>query len=124
MFIFFLIIVLLIPTTMVGFGLLWQKNPPKKINSVYGYKTTWSMKSKKSWDFAHKYAGKIWIFTGIPMGIISVLVLYNFKNYNIDALGEIVVIITIVQVVGLFSPIIPTEFALRKRFNEKGKEKN
>jgi hypothetical protein len=49
--------------------------------------------------------------------------LYTFRNYNIDSLSGAVTIIIIVQMVGLCLPIIPTEVALRKRFNEKGKER-
>ena len=33
--IFLLIMVLLIPTTMIGFGWIFFKNPPKEINSTF-----------------------------------------------------------------------------------------
>ena len=121
MLIFFLVVLLLIPSTMVVLGLLWQKHPPKIINSVYGYKTTWSVKSKETWDFAHRYIGVIWLFTGILLGIMSVFLLQNYRNCKIDALGEIVIIITIVQLAGFLLLILPAELALRKRFNEKAK---
>lgn len=123
MFIFFLIIVLLIPATMIGFGLLWNKKPPKNINSVYGYRTTWSMKSKKTWDFAHRYSGRIWVYTGIPLGILSIALMCAYRNYDVNSLGGVVLIITGVQLVGLCLPIAPTEAALKKRFDEKGKER-
>jgi uncharacterized membrane protein len=121
MFIFFLVVVLLTPTTMIVFGLLWQKNPPKAINSEYGYRTTWSMKSKKTWDFAHRYAGIIWVFTGIPLCIISIALLCILRGSDVDSLGGDVAIITIIQVLGFFLPVVPTEIALRKRFDKNGK---
>ncbi len=33
-----LFVVLLMPFTMVGFGLVFMKNPPKRINDFYGYR--------------------------------------------------------------------------------------
>ncbi len=30
--------------------------PPKKINSLYGYRTKNSMKSQQHWDFAQRYS--------------------------------------------------------------------
>lgn len=124
MFIFFLIIVLLIPATMIGFGLLWRKNPPRKINMVYGYRTTRSMKSQKTWDFAHRYIGNIWLFAGIPLCIISIVLLIAFKSYDIDTLGGVVTIITVAQLAGLCLPIVFTEAALRKGFDKNGKRLN
>lgn len=120
MFIFFLIVVLLIPATMIGFGLLWKEKPPKTISMMYGYRTTWSMKSKKTWDFAHRYIGTIWLLIGIPLSIISIIVVSNFRNYSINILGRNVIILTIFQIVSFCLPIVPTEIALKNRFDEKG----
>lgn len=122
MFIFFLIVLLLNPAVMIGFGAMWKKNPPK-INMSYGYRTTRSMKSLETWNFAHKYAGTIWLCSGIPLGIVSAALIVVFRNYNIDALGGIVLIITAIQIVVLSLPIVPTEIALKKRFDRNGKRK-
>ncbi len=123
MFIFFLIILLLMPFIMIGFGLLWKLNPPKKINDLYGYRTSWSKKSQKTWDFAHGYFGKAWLYTGVPLGIITILLLAAFRNYNVDDLGLIVIIITLFQLIVMCIPIAPTEIALRKKFDKNGNEK-
>lgn len=45
--IFMLVMDLLIPFTMVGFGKYFIKNAPKEINKVFGYRTPMSMKTKK-----------------------------------------------------------------------------
>lgn len=39
----------LITGMMIGFGLLFQKRPPKNINNLYGYRTRMSMKNEKTW---------------------------------------------------------------------------
>ena len=44
--IFMLIMDLLIPVTMIGFGSYFMKNAPKEINAVFGYRTSMSMKNK------------------------------------------------------------------------------
>jgi uncharacterized membrane protein len=123
MFIFFLIVLLLIPLTLIGFGVLWKKNPPKTINWAYGYRSTWSMKSKETWDFAHRYVGRLWVYTGIPLALISVLALIAFRNSDLDELGRIVLIVNAIQLLGLFLPIIPTEIALKNRFDKGGNKK-
>lgn len=123
MFIFFLIIVLLIPISMLGYGLLWRLRPPNSMNTLYGYKTSWSMKSMKTWDFAHRHAGILWIFLSVPLGIISISVLFTFGNYDINGLSGVVMIITVVQLIILMMPILRTEIELRKKFYEKGRVK-
>ena len=58
--IFMLIMDLLLPFTMIGFGRYFMKKAPKEINSVFGYRTSMSMKNKDTWEFAHKYCGNTW----------------------------------------------------------------
>ena len=43
--IFMLVIDLLIPLTMIGFGRLFLKKIPKDINALFGYRTSMSMKN-------------------------------------------------------------------------------
>ena len=52
--VFMLIMGLLIPLTMVGFGKLFLTRAPKNINMVFGYRTVMSMKNRDTWEFAHK----------------------------------------------------------------------
>ena len=44
--VFMLIMGLLIPLTMVGFGKLFLTRAPKNINMVFGYRTVMSMKNR------------------------------------------------------------------------------
>lgn len=48
------------PLLMIIFGAIFRKAAPKKINSLYGYRTTMSMKNRDTWEFAHHYFGRIW----------------------------------------------------------------
>ena len=116
MFIFSLIMLLLFPITMVGFGAQWKNNPPKTINKAFGYRTSRSMKSQEAWDFAHKYIAKTWLYTGMPSGIIPIGILIGFRNSNEDVLGGILSVSIVIQLIGLMFAIIPTEIALKRRF--------
>ena len=49
--IFMLIMDLLLPFTMIGFGRYFMKKAPKEINSVFGYRTSMSMKNKDTCRF-------------------------------------------------------------------------
>ena len=48
--IFMLIMDLLLPFTMIGFGRYFMKKAPKEINSVFGYRTSMSMKNIAAWQ--------------------------------------------------------------------------
>ncbi len=56
---------LLIPAVMLFFGQRFLNKPPKKINSLYGYRTSRSMKNQQTWDCAHQVCGKIWFRVGV-----------------------------------------------------------
>ncbi|MGI9525678.1 MAG: SdpI family protein [Weeksellaceae bacterium] len=56
-------------------GIIMYKFPPKKINSIYGYRTSNSMKSQKRWDFAQIYSSKQMIKYG---GFLSISGLLGF----------------------------------------------
>jgi len=73
--IFMLIVNLLIPFMMIGFGKYFTKTAPKEINMIFGYRTTMSMKNKDTWVFAHKYCGRLWYITGMIMFPISVILM-------------------------------------------------
>ena len=120
MYIFLIIMHSLIPITMLGFGTLWKKYPPRSINWIYGYRTKMSMKNKETWKFAHIYHAKVWFYNGIILLIISLIVILLFrKNYK-----KISRWIIYIQLAVMMLSIIPTEIALRKKFDKNGKLKN
>ena len=52
--IFMLIMDLLIPFTMIGFGKMFLKKAPDQINYVFGYRTSMSMKNQDTWVIAER----------------------------------------------------------------------
>ena len=121
--IFMLIMDLLLPLTMIGFGRYFIKKAPKEINAVFGYRTTMSMKNRETWEFAHKYCGKIWYVCGLIMLPITVLFLLLTIGKNEDYIGTVGEIIAMVQLIPLIGSIFPTEIALKKNFDENGKRR-
>ena len=67
---FFWIIDMLIPAMMLVMGTLLAACPPKKINILYGYRTTLSMASQEAWDYANPLCGKIWLITGAALAAL------------------------------------------------------
>lgn len=61
---FTLVTALLIPVCMLFLGRRFQKNPPKTINSGFGYRSARSMRSQAAWDFAQVYSGRFWFRAG------------------------------------------------------------
>ena len=124
MVIFYFIVLLLIPATMIVIGYVWKNHPPNTINCIYGYRTTMSMKNQDTWDFAHMQMSKYWPYLGWSMGIISMILLYMFRNYDLEKLSYAVIYITIFQTVGLLIPLPIVEYQLKKNFNKDGSRKN
>lgn len=121
--IFMLICVLLIPLVMIIFGYKFKKSAPEDINYVYGYRTAMSTQSRDTWEFAHNYFGKLWLILGIIILIPSVIGMFLVIGSDNDTVGYTGMAITFVQILFLVIPIIPTEIALKKNFDENGDRK-
>lgn len=121
--IFMLIMDLFLPFTMVGLGIFFMKKAPNKINAVFGYRTSMSMKNRDTWEFAHKYCGKIWYVCGMVMLPITIILMLLVIGKNIDCIGIAGGIICGVQLILLIGTIFPTETALRKHFDKNGKRR-
>ena len=120
--IFMLIMDLLIPFTMIGFGKMFLKKAPDQINYVFGYRTSMSMKNQDTWVFAHHYCGKIWYICGLILLVVSLIVLLLVMGKSNDAIGNVGGILCVFQMIPLVGSIIPTEIALRKNFDKYGRE--
>ena len=81
--------------------------PPKKINSLYGYRTKNSMKSQQHWDFAQRYSS----IKMNALGLIYLLMggLFYFLNYESVAVGLLIGITTVPPLVLL----LQTENAIK-----------
>ena len=123
--VFMLLCNLLIPFIMIGFGRYFiKKAGPKEINMAFGYRTSMSMKNRDTWKFAHIYCGKLWRVTGwimLPLSVAVMLFVIGREIYVVGILGGV---ICGIQCVFLVVPIVPTEIALRKNFDNNGIRRN
>ena len=121
--IFMLAMGLLFPVVMILFGTMFMKSAPKKINYIFGYRTDMSMKNRDTWEFAHKYIGKLWFRFGlllIPITVIPMLFVIG-KTENI--VGTVGLIVGFINTIVLIVPIFFTEKALNRTFDKDGKRK-
>lgn len=61
-----------LPLFLVGLAFsiaafITMKFPPKKINGIYGYRTSRSMKSQENWDIAQRYSSQLMLKQGLVM---------------------------------------------------------
>ena len=121
--IFMLIVDLIIPFTLIGFGRYFMKKAPKKINEAFGYRTAMSMKNEDTWEFAHHYCGRIWYICGLVTLPITVIVMLSVIGKNVDVIGTAGGIVVGVQIVLFIVAVFLTERALKKNFDENGKRR-
>ena len=115
--------VFLVPATMIGFGSLFLNKAPSKINYIFGYRTARSMKNMDTWNFAHKYLGKLWKRIGWIMLPLSVIPMILVFRSDVSVVGTVGGIIVMVQLVPLVATIFPTERALKKNFDDFGRKR-
>ena len=120
---FMLICDLLIPLVMIRFGRLFMKKAPAEINWAFGYRTTMSMKNRDTWEFAHKYIGKLWFYLGLILLVLSVIPLFFVLGRDVETVGMIGIIVCFVQLVPMVGSIIPTEIALKWNFDSNGRKR-
>ena len=118
--IFMLLMDLLIPLTMIGFGKFFLTKVPKNINAVFGYRTTMSMKNRDTWEYAHKYCGKLWFRCGLVLLPLSVIPLIFVLDGSIDEIGIVGGVVSAIQLVPFVGSIFPTEAALKRTFDKNG----
>lgn len=117
---FMLLVDLMIPLSMLGFGNYFLRKAPKEINAVFGYRTTMSMKNRDTWEFAHKYCGRLWVRCGYVLLPLSVLPLLLALGRDVDTVGTVGGFICFLQLVPLIGSILPTERALKRTFDKNG----
>lgn len=121
--IFMLCMNLLIPLLMILFGFCFIRKAPKEINFVFGYRTEMSMKNKDTWEFAHRYCGKLWLITGAIMLFLSLVAMCFLIGKSEDVIGNAGLIISLAEIALLIIPIFPTERALKRTFDKNGNRK-
>lgn len=96
-------------------GFIMLKFPPKNINSLYGYRTSSSMKNQERWDFSQKYSAIEMIKLAAILTLSSVIgLIYNPDSELGMFLGLGLMILMVVIL------LIRVEKAIKNKFgNEK-----
>ncbi|RZJ67926.1 MAG: SdpI family protein [Flavobacterium sp.] len=102
---------LLVGLIFVIVSIIMLAFPPKKINGLYGYRTSASMKSQKHWDFAQRFSSFRMIEAGIFLLGFSFASNYFGINPVKSAVGTIVLLLA-----STLYLILRTEIALKKKF--------
>ena len=97
-------------------SILFYKFPPKKINSLYGYRTVKAMQNQQIWDFANGIFNKnLLIYSGISL--LGSLLLASFTSKELTWQPMLLVLLCIVV------SILKTERSLTDNFTEEGDKK-
>lgn len=115
---------LLLPLLLIIFGNLFLFKPPKKINSLYGYRTELSMKNQETWYFAHHYCGKLWTISGLLLIPVVVIIMSSSVHQEENTLAVISAVSCVAQSLLLVGTVIATELKLQSVFDQNGNRKN
>ena len=121
--IFMLAMGLLFSVVMILFGTMFMKSAPKKINYIFGYRTDMSVKNRDTWEFAHKYFGKLWFRLGLLLIPITVIPMLFVIGNSENVVATVGLIVSFVNTVTLIVPIFFMENVLNRTFDKDGKRK-
>ena len=120
------IVSLAVPLLFIAFGWLFTHGRyPRKPNAIYGYRTTRSMKSEETWQYAQEHWGRLswrygWVLL-ILSGIIGIILWLLSKNGQ--AVMNYFVTWLVLESILTLGTILPVERALKERFDEFGRRK-
>lgn len=115
---------MLLPLTMLGLGLMiWLTKPG--YGDMFGYRTTWSLKSKETWERAQGLFGRLCTVTYAVISFISLIcgvipIVGGFDKY---AVGIMAGVLSLVQFVSVFAVIGVTDGIVKREFNKDGTRK-
>ena len=118
--VFMLLMNVMVPFTMIGFGKMFLHHIPDEINGVFGYRTRMSTKNRDTWEFAHQFCGRLWFIFGLILLPLSIVPMFFVIGQSEETIGNLGGVICIVQCAFLVGSIFPTERALRKNFDRNG----
>lgn len=99
---------------LLTIGLIWKIAPPKKINSIFGYRTSLSMSNSDLWNLGNKVSSNVLITGAICLVLINILSF--FVEIDKKFLTAIYLFCVLVVFVLIFSI---TENRLRARLKKK-----
>ena len=97
-------------------SIIFWKFPPKKINSLYGYRTPKAMLNQQIWDFANTTFNQTFLkYSGFSL--IAALLLAAIATSELTWQPMVFVVLSIIV------SIIKTEKSLSSNFTDEGKRK-
>lgn len=96
-------------------GAVMRFLPPRKINSLYGYRTGSSMRNIDTWNAANRYSSKVMMIVGLVLALIG-FISSLFPTIGPSRFGWGIGLLLLAVVV-LF---VTTENHLKKHFNKDG----
>ena len=115
-----LVVVIVFGITMIGFGFLFERHSPKKVNFVFGYRSFRSMKNQETWDYGNKLNGLLLSRLGIVLFICSIAALIFAHGSSDTAIRNVGIVIVVVHAVLVVSSALATELALHRHFDNDG----
>ena len=102
-----------LPLFIVGFvfavaALISLKFPPKKINSLYGYRTSRSMKNQENWDLAQRFSSQLMLKQGLIMLLLAFILAVLPVPIEIATLISLLLLVT-----GVVILLVQTEKRLK-----------
>lgn len=97
------------------FSLIFYFFPPKKINTIYGYRTNRTMSNETIWKFANTYFIKQFLIYSAISFIAALALAYFGKEITWQPMA--------IMILSLAVAVIKTEQALNKNFDDEGKKK-
>ena len=97
-------------------GFIFKVFPPRRINSIYGYRTRLSMKNQDTWNEAQKYSANTFLIGGFIYMVLEFVL--NYLTENISSGYENIIIL-----IGFVIMIVVDEVHLKKVFNKDGNRK-
>jgi uncharacterized membrane protein len=94
-----------LPLFIVGFvfavaAFITLKIPPKKINSIYGYRTSRSMKNQENWDLAQRFSSQLMLKQGLIMLVLALILAVLPIPIEVATLISLLLLLT--SVINLF----------------------
>ena len=99
-------------------GLLFRIFPPKKINSIYGYRTTNSRRNLNTWKVANRYSAELLMFEGLIIAAIGIISTFINDNRAIETALDIGLVFSSFVII-----LVATEKHLNKLFDKDGNRK-
>ncbi|MFC5271831.1 SdpI family protein [Adhaeribacter terreus] len=102
---------------LIFISLFFYLKPPRRINSLYGYRTARSMKNLENWHFANKISARYMLLgsmAGLIIFLLSVAFLRDQLSVSVLTTGNLVI-----MCVSLIALIPAVEIKLKKFESER-----